>query len=100
MDADHAQAIAKAAHSGSQTLNADPLLMHVERVASSVPAWARAVAWLHEVLEQADTSEEALLRQGLTGEELRALRLLCREESSSDVTYLGHIHLIARASGT
>jgi hypothetical protein len=95
MEVDRARAIATAAHGGALTL-----LSHIERVASSVPEWARAVAWLHEVLERSDMSEEALLRQGLSSDELRALRLLSREDSYSDRAYLGHIELIARAGGT
>src|SRR3954463_2249007 len=93
MDADHARAIATTAHRGA-------LLDHVRRVAASVPAWARTVAWLHEVLERTDIPEEVLLREGLSFEELRALRLLSREESYSDLASLGHIELIARAGGT
>src|SRR3954462_5519598 len=100
MDAERAKAIATAALQEPQLVDTEPLLRHVERVAASVPDWARAVAWLHEVLERTGTSEEALLRRGLTGEELRALRLLSREESHSDRAYLGHIELIARAGGT
>src|SRR4051812_30808204 len=42
---------------------------------------------------------EELLGDGLSDEELRALRLLCREGSTSDTAYLGHIELIARAGG-
>jgi hypothetical protein len=99
MDTDRAKAIATAAHRDARPLNSEPLLRHVERVASSVPEWARGVAWLHEVLERTDMPEEALLRQGLSSEELRALRLLSREESYSDRAYLGHIELIVRAHG-
>jgi hypothetical protein len=95
MDVDRARAIATAAHRRTE-----PLLSHVQRVASSAPEWARAVAWLHEVLERTDMTEEGLLREGLSDEELRALRLLCREDSYSDLAYLGHIELIARAHGS
>jgi hypothetical protein len=100
MEVGRAKAIATAAHRGTRTLNSELLLSHVERVASAVPDWARPVAWLHEVLERTDMSEEALLRQGVTSDELRALRLLSRGDSSSDRAYLGHIELIARAGGT
>src|SRR4051812_37720757 len=100
MDADRAKAIAIAAHRDVRSLDAEPLLRHVERTAACVPDWARTVAWLHEVLERTGISEETLLRRGLTGEELRALRLLSREESCSDRAYMGHIELIARAGGT
>ena len=38
--------------------------------------------------------------EGLDGEELRALRLLCRAHGSrSDRVYIGHLHLIACAAG-
>src|SRR5438270_6436397 len=100
VDAGRAREIATAAHRDAVALNAEPLLDHVGRVASSVPEWARAVAWLHEVLEQTNISEEALLREGLSIEELRALRLLSRADSHSDRAYLGHIELIARAHGS
>jgi hypothetical protein len=99
MDVDHARAIALATHRGVWTLDDEPLLSHVERVAAAVPGWARAVAWLHEVLERSDMPEEALLREGVSSEQLRALRLLSRDETSSDLVYLAHIDLIARAAG-
>jgi len=58
------------------------------------------VAWLHEVLEYTPISEEALLAEGLSLDELRALRLLTREEDArSNATYLAHVELIARAKG-
>jgi hypothetical protein len=100
VDVDRARTIARAVHGGPQALSAEPLISHVERVVASVPEWARAIAWLHEVFEHTDMSEEDLLREGLSGDELRALRLLSREESFSDLAYLGHIELIARAGGT
>jgi len=58
------------------------------------------VAWLHESLETGATTEHDLLREGLGGDELRALRLLSRSRaSSSDAAYLAHLDLIARAAG-
>ena len=58
------------------------------------------VAWLHESLEHTSISEEALLAEGLSIDELRALRLLTRHlDSQSDTIYLAHIELIARARG-
>jgi|GraSoiStandDraft_5_1057265.scaffolds.fasta_scaffold23115_1 hypothetical protein len=100
MDVDHATAIARKAHRTARPLQDALLLSHVERVAASVPEWARPIAWLHEVLERSDMSEEELLREGLSSEELRAMRLLSRQESTSDAAYLGHIELIVRAGGT
>jgi hypothetical protein len=99
MDAERARAIARLALRDEREPDGRPLLAHVERVAGSVPDRARAVAWLHEILEQTDLPEEVLLDEGLSDEELRALRLLSREGSNSDVVYLSHIELIARADG-
>ncbi len=78
-----------------------PLIDHVRRVAKGSPAFARSVAWLHDVLEHSSVSEEELLESGLTDEELRALRLLTRPGlSGSDQDYLAHIGLIAHTSGS
>ena len=77
-----------------------PLLLHVRRVASSTPADARALAWLHELLEWTAIDERELLDEGLTSDELRTLRLLKRTtESRSTIAYLGHVRLIAVAAG-
>ena len=60
-------AIAATVHCGQRLLNGEVLLADIERVAAGVPGWARAVAWLHEVLERTDLSEEQLLRMGALG---------------------------------
>ena len=77
-----------------------PVIQHVQRVATSVPGDARAVAWLHEALEWTAVTEQELLIAGLTLDELRALRLLSRTaDSHSDRRYLAHLELIACATG-
>lgn len=59
------------------------------------------VAWLHQVLEHSSISEESLLTEGLSSDELRAIRLLSRSIlSRSSTGYLAHVELIARAGGT
>ncbi|MGZ4304950.1 MAG: hypothetical protein ACXVSL_08775 [Solirubrobacteraceae bacterium] len=74
--------------------------MHVRRVVMAVPERARAVAWLHEALQHTSISEQALLTEGLSAAELRALRLLIKAGASqSDISYLTHIELIAQARG-
>ena len=98
-----ARLIAERAHRGSIEATGRPVILHVRRVADASPVFARAVAWLHEVLENSSVSEEELLAggHGLTDEELRALRLLTRRsDSRSEKDYLAHIGLIARASGS
>jgi hypothetical protein len=96
----HARAIAERLLAGVREPGGPPLLAHVRRVAAATPPEARAVAWLHEVLETGTVSEQELLTDGLSSDELRALRLLTRPgRSHSDTAYLAHLELIARAAG-
>ena len=100
LDADRAQTIAEALHRGQRDFRGALLIAHVRRVATAVPRDARVVAWLHEVFEHTSISEAALLMEGLTTAELRALRLLTRDnDSRSSAVYLAHIELLARARG-
>jgi hypothetical protein len=100
VDVDRAQALAEALHHGQRDAGGAPLIDHVRRVAAAIPGDARVVAWLHELLEYTSISEEALLADGLSRAELRALRLLTRDKDSrSNARYLGHVELIARARG-
>jgi hypothetical protein len=100
MDLARARAFAETLHAREHEPDGTPLLDHVRRVAQMVPAQARPVAWLHEALESTGVTEQELLMEGLTGEELRALRLLCRtSDARSDGVYLAHVELIARAAG-
>jgi hypothetical protein len=100
MDIDRARAIAGRLHAGDREDDGTPVLRHVARVARATPDDARVVAWLHEALESARITEQELLAEGLSGEELRALRLLSRlSDSRSDLVYLAHVELIARAAG-
>jgi hypothetical protein len=100
MTAATARAIAQNAHAGQLDPGREPLLDHVTRVARSSPRRARSVAWLHEVLEQTDISEQELLTEGLSDDELRALRLLVRAPGDRSVLgYLEHIRRIARSAG-
>ncbi len=100
MDAGRAQAIAERLHFGDRQEDGTPVIRHVQRVAGTVTEQARAVAWLHEVLERTAVTERELLVAGLTSDELRALRLLNRpSDSHSDRRYLAHLELIAQAAG-
>ena len=100
METMHARAIAERLHLGDREENGTPVIQHVQRVATSVPVDARAVAWLHEALEWTAVTEQELLIAGLTVDELRALRLLSRtSDSHSDCRYLAHLELIACATG-
>ena len=100
MEALRAQAIAERLHRHDHEEDGTPLLRHIGRVARLVPTEALPIAWLHEALEWTAASERMLLTEGLTAEELRALRLLNRRsDSRSSRIYLGHVELIARAAG-
>ena len=100
MSAARARAFAQMRHADELELDGAPLIAHVGRVARMVPAEARVVAWLHEILESTTVSEQELLMEGLTDDELRALRLLRRVGASrSDVVYLAHLESVARAAG-
>ena len=76
METAHARAIAQRLHLGDREDDGTPVIRHVQRVATTVPEEARAVAWLHQVLEWTAVTEQELLIEGLTSDELRALRLL------------------------
>jgi hypothetical protein len=100
MESSHARAIAERLLAGIREPGGTLLLAHVRRVAAASPPEARSVAWLHEVLETGTASEQELLTDGLSSDELRALRLLTRPgRSHSDIAYLAHMELIARAAG-
>jgi hypothetical protein len=100
MNADHAQTLADRLHDGQLDRDGAPMIDHIRRVAAAVPRNARAVAWLHETLEHTSISEQALLAEGLSREQLRAIRLLTRvTDSPSDTIYLAHIERIAQADG-
>ena len=100
METAHARAIAERLHLRDREEDGTPVIRHVQRVATTVPEEARAVAWLHEVLEWTAVTEQELLIAGLTSDELRALRLLDRTtDSHSDRRYLAHLELIAHATG-
>ena len=58
MPAEQAEAIAERAHRGRVEPSGRPYIEHVRRVAASVPDEAASVAWLHDVLEWTDLTED------------------------------------------
>jgi hypothetical protein len=100
MEAEHARVIAERLHRHDREEDGTLLLPHVRRVAAALDGEARAVAWLHEALEWTTVSEQELLADGLTSDQLRALRLLSRSvDARIDEYYLAHLELIAHAGG-
>jgi hypothetical protein len=96
VDSSVAQAIAREVHAGQLTRFGEPLIAHVERIARAVPDEARALAYLHDVLERSDLTVNALHGHGLTRAERSALELLTRR---ADQSYESYILGIVRASG-
>ena len=96
VDAIIARAVARRVHSGQVDRRGDPLIEHVERVAQAVPSDARALAYLHDILERGDPSSEELRELELTDEEWDVLVLLTRRQRQS---YKLHVLRIARAPG-
>ena len=96
MDDAIARGIAHLSHVGQLDRFGEPLIEHIERVAAAVAPDARAVAFLHDVLEHSDTSVSELSAQGLTPVELGALRLLTRGPGES---YEAHALRIVHAPG-
>jgi hypothetical protein len=76
VNSNHAQTLAERLHDGQLDRDGVPLIGHVRRVADAVPRRARVVAWLHETLEHTTISEQALLTEGLSDEQLGAIRLV------------------------
>jgi hypothetical protein len=100
MEADRARSIAERVHLGDRDPDGEPVLEHVERVVRATPAAAQPIAWLHEVLERGVVTEQELLAEGLSSDQLRALRLVTTPTwTRSDRVYLAHVELIARAAG-
>jgi hypothetical protein len=95
-----ARQIAECAHRGQHSADGRPYIDHVERVAKMVPSDARAVAWLHDVVEQSNLDQVTLVRAGASADQLRALSLITRDKTEqTDQTYLEHLSAIIDASG-
>lgn len=95
MTFERAVEVAAVAHAGQTDKFGDPALLHVLRVAVSVPAEARAVAALHDALEDSELTADDLWGMGLPGMELEALKLLTR----GDEPYEDYIERVATAEG-
>ena len=75
------------------------LLDHVRRVATAVPAEARTVGWLHEILECTPIGVRELRAVGVSEVELAAVVLLTRDPEADPADYWVHIDRIAHAAG-
>ena len=96
MTFEQAVEIAARALAGETDRFGEPELLHVLRVAVSVPEEARVVAALHDVVEDSDVSDEDLARWGLSEVEAEAVKLLTHDD---DEPYEEYIERIATAEG-
>jgi (p)ppGpp synthase/HD superfamily hydrolase len=96
VEANDARVIARRVHAGQLSRAGEPLIDHVQRVAEAVPVEARALAYLHDVLERAEHPCEQLRRLGLNNHESCVLALLTRRPKES---YKRYVMRIARAPG-
>ena len=95
-----ARRLAERAHEGQFDASGEPYIWHVRRVVAGVPAFARAVAWLHDVVERSDVDESVLISAGASRDQCLALRLLNRDAGEgSDDLYLKHVRSIALSMG-
>ena len=100
MDTVVARNIAHYSHVQKRDRHGELIVEHVARVAAMVPPQARALAWLHDVLEGSPTSAAELCDQdGLTPVELAALRLLSRAPGESYEVHVLRIAYAGRAEG-
>jgi hypothetical protein len=96
MDPEVAREIAHYSHREDRTSGGTLILEHIARVAAAVPAGARSVAWLHDILEHSTTGVDELRRRGLTQTESDALMLLTRQPGES---FELHALRVAHATG-
>jgi hypothetical protein len=94
-----ARNIAHYSHVQRRNRHGELIVEHVARVAAMVPAEARALAWLHDVLEESPTSVAELRDQGLRPVELAALRLLTRSPGESYELHVLRIAYAGRDAG-
>lgn len=96
MDAIVAQSIARDSHADGRNRFDELIVEHVGRVAATVAPTARAVAYLHDVLEHSGTTVAELRAAGLTPVEEAALDVLTR---AAEESYEAHVLRVAHASG-
>jgi (p)ppGpp synthase/HD superfamily hydrolase len=90
-----AESIARAAHVGqTEESTGDPYILHIERVANLVEGEnAKAVAWLHDLLEDTSVTVADLERRGFSDEIINAVEVLTRKPTE---TYADYIEYVAK----
>ncbi len=99
MDLRVARRIARASHDGQHTRFGDSVIEHLRHVAAAVPPEARAVAWLHDLLELTSVGWEQLRASGLTAVEELTLGLLTRRPAEPYDEYVLRIAVAPGRAG-
>lgn len=87
-----ARSIAVKAHAGQLDKAGAPYILHPEAVAAAVSEdAAKAVAWLHDVVEDTSTTFEELEAAGVRQEVIAPLRLLTHDKSVPYMEYVAAI---------
>ncbi len=93
-----ARTIAEAAHSGQVDRAGNPYFGHIERVIPAVRAAGGSetqvvAAYLHDVIEDTDTTSADLLDAGVSGDTLMIIESLTRHDEVAYEDYLQRIRL-------
>lgn len=89
-----AREIAIRAHAGQIDKAGRPYIEHPAHVASSVEGeLAKAVAWLHDVVEDTAMTFDDIASMGVDVEVIEAVRALTREEGESYFAYIARVGL-------
>lgn len=87
-----ARSIAQRAHAGQLDKAGQPYVGHPAHVAASVEGdKAKAVAWLHDVVEDTDTTFEDLVAAGICEDVIAALRLLTHDKAVPYMDYVAKV---------
>lgn len=91
----HAESIARSAHDGQVDKSGNPYIGHLSRVAArvSTPAGreAEVVAWLHDVVEDTETTLEELRRNGIPERIVTAIEAITKRSGESRGDYLQRV---------
>lgn len=87
-----AKSIAEKAHAGQFDKAGKPYIEHPAHVAAQVQGdGAKAVAWLHDVVEDTETTFDDLLAAGISPQVVGVLRLLTHDKN---VPYLDYVRAL------
>jgi (p)ppGpp synthase/HD superfamily hydrolase len=94
-----AERIARSAHANQfEESTGESYIHHVERVVAMVDSdEAKAVAWLHDVLEDSDYTSDDLRAAGISAPVITAVLYLTREEAVSYASYIEDLLLCGDA---